>query len=115
MRHAGRDQSLPGKFDGAEFVRKTIMEQEKNRNIFETMPVPQAVRIMALPTIISQLIILIYNMADTFYLGRTNNPYMVAGDGGHPDSDAVGLCIFQLSQEIGRGGLTRGLFVSGVI
>ncbi len=30
------------------------------------MPVPQAVRIMALPTIISQLIILIYNMADTF-------------------------------------------------
>ena len=34
------------------------MEQEKNRNIFETMPVPQAVRIMALPTIISQLFIL---------------------------------------------------------
>ena len=58
MRHAGRDQSLPGKFDGAEFVRKTIMEQEKNRNIFETMPVPQAFRIMALPTIISQLFIL---------------------------------------------------------
>ena len=55
------------------------MEQEKNRNIFETMPVPQAVRIMALPTIISQLIVLVYNMADTFYLGRTNNPYMVAG------------------------------------
>ena len=42
------------------------MEQEKNRNIFETIPVPQTVRIMALPTIISQLIILIYNMADTF-------------------------------------------------
>ena len=34
------------------------MEQEKNRNIFETMPVPQAVRIMARPTIISQLFIL---------------------------------------------------------
>ncbi|MDE6664009.1 MAG: MATE family efflux transporter [Lachnospiraceae bacterium] len=34
---------------------------------------------MALPTIFSQIIVLIYNMADTFYLGRTNNPYMVAG------------------------------------
>ena len=34
---------------------------------------------MALPTIISQLIVLVYNMADTFYLGRTNNPFMVAG------------------------------------
>ena len=55
------------------------MEQEKNKAIFESMPVPEAVRIMALPTIISQLIVLVYNMADTFYLGRTNNPYMVAG------------------------------------
>lgn len=43
------------------------------------MPVPEAVRTMALPTIISQLIVLVYNMADTFYLGRTNNPFMVAG------------------------------------
>lgn len=34
------------------------MEQEKNRNIFKTMPVPQAFRIMARPTIISQLFIL---------------------------------------------------------
>ena len=55
------------------------MEQEKNKAIFESIPVPEAVRIMALPTIISQLIVLVYNMADTFYLGRTNNPYMVAG------------------------------------
>ena len=55
------------------------MEQEKNKSIFETMPVPEAVRTMALPTVISQLIVLIYNMADTFYLGRTNNPFMVAG------------------------------------
>jgi len=55
------------------------MEQEKNKVIFESMPVPEAVRTMALPTIISQLIVLVYNMADTFYLGRTNNPFMVAG------------------------------------
>lgn len=55
------------------------MEQDKNKAIFESMPVPEAVRTMALPTIISQLIVLIYNMADTFYLGRTNNPFMVAG------------------------------------
>ncbi|MBO5557036.1 MAG: cation transporter, partial [Oscillospiraceae bacterium] len=34
---------------------------------------------MAVPTVISQLIVLIYNMADTFFVGRTNNPYMVAG------------------------------------
>ncbi|MCH5320602.1 MAG: MATE family efflux transporter [Eubacterium sp.] len=33
---------------------------------------------MAVPTVISQIIVLIYNLADTFYVGQTNNPYMVA-------------------------------------
>lgn len=42
------------------------------------MPVAKAVGTMAIPTIIGQLIILLYNMADTFFIGRTNNPYMVA-------------------------------------
>lgn len=51
----------------------------KNTEIFESLPVPEAVRIMAVPAIISQLIVLIYNVADTFFVGRTNNPYMVAG------------------------------------
>jgi putative MATE family efflux protein len=54
-------------------------EQEKNTYLFERMPVPRAVAAMAIPTVIAQLIILIYNMADTFFIGRTNNPYMVAG------------------------------------
>ena len=55
------------------------MAKVNSKVIFETLPVPRAVKEMALPTIFSQIIVLIYNMADTFYLGRTNNPYMVAG------------------------------------
>ena len=55
------------------------MGKTNSKDIFETLPVPQAVKEMALPTIFSQIIVLIYNMADTFYVGRTNNPYMVAG------------------------------------
>ena len=54
-------------------------ETERNKELFETMPVPRAVAAMAVPTIIGQLIILIYNMADTFFIGRTDNPLMVAG------------------------------------
>lgn len=46
--------------------------------IFESLPVPSALRVMIVPAVISQLIVLIYNMADTFYVGQTNNPYMVA-------------------------------------
>ena len=33
---------------------------------------------MAIPTVISQIIALIYNMADTWFIGMTDNPYMVA-------------------------------------
>ena len=46
--------------------------------IFERMPVPAALAKLAVPTIVSQLITLVYNMADTWFIGRTNNPYMVA-------------------------------------
>lgn len=49
------------------------------KEIFEIVPVPQALRVMIMPAVVSQIIVLIYNMADTFFLGKTNNPYMVAG------------------------------------
>lgn len=47
-------------------------------DIFENRPVPSALMTMALPTIMSQLIALIYNVADTWFIGQTDNPYMVA-------------------------------------
>ena len=50
----------------------------ENKAVFETMPVPKALATLAVPTIISQLITMIYNLADTFFIGRTNDPYKVA-------------------------------------
>ena len=55
------------------------MIQNKNKDIFEKLPIGKALWKMALPTIISQIIVLIYNMADTFFIGQLNNPYMVGG------------------------------------
>ncbi|MBQ0072139.1 MAG: MATE family efflux transporter [Spirochaetales bacterium] len=52
---------------------------EKNKEMFSEYPIPRALASMAVPTIIGQLIILIYNLADTYWVGRTNNPTMVAG------------------------------------
>ena len=46
--------------------------------LFETVAVPKALFTMAAPTIVIQLITLVYNMADPWFIGRTNNPYMVA-------------------------------------
>ena len=48
------------------------------RELFENMPVPTALATMAIPTIISQLINLVYNMVDAFFIGRTGNSYMMA-------------------------------------
>lgn len=65
------------KFLGRDFFMKNA--QTKGREIFESWPVPKALFELALPMIFGQLIILIYSLADTFYIGRTNNPLMVAG------------------------------------
>lgn len=54
-------------------------QSEDKRELFETMPVRKALASMAVPTIISQLINLVYNVVDTFFIGRTGDPYMMAG------------------------------------
>ena len=54
------------------------MQQQNKKELFETMPVPKALAAMAIPTIISQLINLVYNMVDAFFIGRTGNSYMMA-------------------------------------
>lgn len=51
---------------------------DDSKELFERMPVAKALTKMAIPTIISQLITMIYNLADTYFIGRTNNAYMVA-------------------------------------
>ena len=38
----------------------------------------KAVATMAVPTMISMLVVVIYNMADTFFIGQTKNPLQVA-------------------------------------
>ena len=48
------------------------------RELFERTPVPKALATLAIPTIISQLITMIYNLADTFFIGMADNPSMTA-------------------------------------
>ena len=49
---------------------KLTAANETAKEVFETWPVPRALAKMAIPTIISQLIALVYNVADTWLLGR---------------------------------------------
>ena len=51
---------------------------ENNRELFEKTPVAKALATLAIPTIISQLITMVYNLADTFFIGTTNDPSKIA-------------------------------------
>lgn len=56
----------------------------REQRIFGEYPVPKAVASMIIPTIISQIITVIYNLADTWFVGLTNNASAVA---------AISLCL----------------------
>ena len=46
--------------------------------LFSNAPVRKAVLTLAISTVISQLITVVYNMADTFFIGKLNDPLQVA-------------------------------------
>ena len=54
------------------------MDKQNEKELFESMSVPRAVATLAIPTIISQVVTMIYNLADTFFIGQIGNPLMVA-------------------------------------
>ena len=50
----------------------------QNKDVFQGLSVPRAIAKFAIPTILSQLVTLLYNLADTFFVGHTNDPSQVA-------------------------------------
>lgn len=53
--------------------------KETRNALFETVPVPRAFMILTLPVVLSRIINVIYNIADTFFVARTGNADLVAG------------------------------------
>ena len=49
------------------------MKAEKTE-LFESMPIPKAVWTLAVPTILSSLGMVLYNLADTSFVGMLNDP-----------------------------------------
>lgn len=50
------------------------MEDIRKTQLFENTPVPKAVITLAVPTVISSLVMVIYNLADTYFVGILNDP-----------------------------------------
>lgn len=54
------------------------MKNNNSIDVFQNMPVPKAVLKNIIPSIVSMIMVLVYNLADTFFIGQTKNAYMVA-------------------------------------
>lgn len=61
----------------------------------------KALAIMALPTVASQIIVLIYNLADTWFIGKTDDPYKIAAA---TISLSVYMIVTALANVFGVGG-----------
>lgn len=57
---------------------------DSKQDVFTTMRVPRAVAVMVIPAIISQIIHVVYNLADTWFVGLTGDANAVA---------AISLCL----------------------
>jgi Na+-driven multidrug efflux pump len=49
-----------------------------DQELFETMPIPKAVAKNSIPAIISMMVVFVYNIADTFFIGQTGDELQVA-------------------------------------
>ncbi len=50
------------------------MEENEKILLFEKLPIPKAIAKLAIPTILSSLVMVIYNLADTYFVGMLNDP-----------------------------------------
>lgn len=50
------------------------MQNPQRQALFESVPIPKAVATLAVPTILSSLVMILYNLADTYFVGMLNNP-----------------------------------------
>ena len=54
------------------------MNENKSMEVFENASVGKAVYLNAVPAMAAMLMVLIYNLADTFFIGQTHDDLQVA-------------------------------------
>lgn len=55
------------------------MKNNDKTELFETSPIPNAVAKLCIPTVLASLVMILYNLADTFFVGELNSPVQNAG------------------------------------
>ena len=77
-----------------------LISMEK-ANVFESRDIPRSYLTLAIPVVLSMVVTLIYNLADTFFVARTNSTALVAGVSlGAP----VFMALMAIGNIFGQGG-----------
>ncbi len=70
------------------------MTSDSRNEMFESAPIPRAVARMAIPSMFTMLVTVIYNMADTFFIGQTGDAVQVA-------SVSLAMPVFSILMAVG--------------
>lgn len=71
-------QSRPETGEHSQNLAETKKAKSTEKDLMESMKVSTAVAKMAIPSVISSLVTVLYNMADTFFVGQTGDALQVA-------------------------------------
>ncbi|HCT64130.1 MAG TPA: MATE family efflux transporter [Lachnospiraceae bacterium] len=77
--------------------------------LFETLPVPKAIIKLAAPTMLGMLVTIIYNLADTFFVGQLKDANQVAAV---TIAMPIFMCLMSLGSIFGIGG---GSYISRLL
>lgn len=80
-----------------------MRQEQSSLDVFESGSVSSAVFRNVIPAIAAMIMVLIYNLADTFFIGQTNNDYMVAAVN---LATPVFLLFMALGTLFGMGGIS---------
>ena len=69
--------------------------------LMSSMKISKAVATMAIPSVISSLVTVVYNMADTFFVGQTGDPLQVAAVG---LTNPIFILLMAFANMFGMGG-----------
>jgi len=72
-----------------------MKKQLDRTHILDSMPVYKAIWTLAIPTMMAMLVQVIYNMTDTFFIGKLNEPNMVA-------AISISMPVFMMIQAFGN-------------
>ncbi len=76
-------------------------QKQRKIDIFEKYPIPKAMITLCVPTLLGMIATIIYNMVDTFFVGKTGDPAQVAAVG---LSAPILMYMMALGNVFGLGG-----------